>query len=86
MQVTMKRTDEAIKRKIEIGKEADEIVIQYLKDKPASTMYEISKNLGWTVGKVQGSLNRLKVSLGDKLIIEEVVENRRVKVKYDFKK
>lgn len=81
----MKRTDEAIKRKIEIGKEADEIVIQYLLDKPASTMYVISRDLGWTTGKVQGSLNRLKVRFGDKLLVEEVVEDRRVKVKYDIK-
>jgi hypothetical protein len=75
MLVTMKRTDEAIKRKIEIGKESD----------AASTKYEISKALGWTTGKTQGSLNRLKTRFGDNLTIEEVVENRRLKVKYDLR-
>ena len=49
-----KRTDNAIKRKIELGKESDETVIQYLiTSTSSSTMYEISKNLGWTTGKVR---------------------------------
>jgi hypothetical protein len=85
MLITVKRTDKALERKREIGKESDEILIQYLMDNPASTKYEISKALDWTTGKVQGSLIRLKDRFGDKLTVEEVVENRRVKVKYDLK-
>ena len=85
MLITMKRTDKALERKREIGRESDEIVIQYLKDNPASTMYEISRDLGWTTGKAKGSLNRLKERFGDKLTTEEVIENRRVKVKYDIR-
>ncbi|MHA2220221.1 MAG: hypothetical protein ACXACY_30440 [Candidatus Hodarchaeales archaeon] len=81
----VRRTDKALERKREIGQESDEVVIEYLRENPASTMYEISKALDWTAGKVQGSLIRLKDRFGDKLTVEEVVENRRVKVKYDIK-
>lgn len=80
MLVTTKRTDKATEKRMEVAKEVDSIVIQYIEEKPASTIYEISKDLGWTVGKVQGSINRIR----DILVVEDTVENGRLKRKYDF--
>jgi hypothetical protein len=77
---TTKRTEKATEKRMEMAKEVDSIVIHYLKDKPSSTIYDISKDLGWTVGKVQGSINRIK----DSLVVENTIENGRLKKKYDF--
>ncbi|MBU2559741.1 hypothetical protein KKA03_02500 [archaeon] len=75
-----KRTEKATEKRMEMAREVDSIVIQHLKDKPSSTIYDISKDLGWTVGKVQGSIIRIK----DSLVVEDSVENGRLKRKYDF--
>ena len=75
-----KRTEKATEKRMEMAKEVDSIVIQHLKDRPSSTIYDISKDLGWTVGKVQGSINRIK----DSLVVENTIENGRLKRKYDF--
>lgn len=77
--------DKALERKRELGKEADNEVFQYLKREPASTIYEIAKGLGWTTGKVQGSINRLKSQLGDKLVVEDDISTGRLKRKYDIR-
>lgn len=76
----MNRTHKATLKRMETAKEVDATIIQYLKDKPASTIYEISKGLGYTTGKVQGSIKRIR----DQLVVEDVVENGRLKRKYDF--
>ena len=78
--LTTKRTEKATEKRREMAKEVDLIVIQHLKEKPSSTIYDISKNLGWTVGKVQGSINRIR----DSLAVEDSIENGRLKRKYDF--
>ncbi len=80
MLVTTKRTDKATEKRMEMAKEVDSMVIRYLEENPASTIYEISKDFGWTVGKVQGSINRIR----DLLVVEDIVENGRLKRKYDF--
>lgn len=80
MFVVTKRTSKAIEKRMEMAKEVDSIVMLYLKEKPASTIYDISKGLGWSVGKVQGSINRIK----DSLVVEDIIENGRLKRKYDF--
>ncbi len=80
MLVTTKRTDKATEKRMEMAKEVDSMVIRYLEENPASTIYEISKDLGWTVGKVQGSINRIR----GLLVVEDIVENGRLKRKYDF--
>jgi hypothetical protein len=85
MLVTMKRTDKATEKRMELAKDVDAQVIQYLKDKPASTVYEISKDLGWTTGKVKGSIVRIKNQLGDKLTVENDITTGRLKRKYDIK-
>jgi hypothetical protein len=78
--LTTKRTEKATEKRMEMAKEVDFIVIQFLREKPASTIYDISKDLGWTVGKVQGSINRIRGSL----VVENTIENGRLKRKYDF--
>lgn len=80
MLVTTKRTYKATEKRMEMAKEVDSMVIRYLEENPASTIYEISKDFGWTVGKVQGSINRIR----DLLVVEDIVENGRLKRKYDF--
>ena len=75
-----KSTEKATEKRMEMAKEVDSIVIQHLKDKPSSTIYDISKDLGWTVGKVQGSINRIR----DSLVVEDSIENGRLKRKYDL--
>ncbi|MEE9564248.1 MAG: hypothetical protein V3V63_00880 [Candidatus Hydrothermarchaeaceae archaeon] len=80
MFVVTKKTSKAIEKRREMAKEVDSIVMLYLKEKPASTIYDISKGLGWSVGKVQGSINRIK----DSLVVEDIIENGRLKRKYDF--
>ena len=78
--LTTKRTEKATEKRMEMARGVDLIVIQHLKEKPSSTIYDISKDLGWTVGKVQGSINRIK----DSLVVEDAIENGRLKKKYDF--
>jgi hypothetical protein len=85
MLITVKRTDKATERRMEIAREADDVVIQFMKENPASTIYEIAKALGWTTGKIQGSISRLKIRLGDKLTVENDISTGRLKKKYDIK-
>jgi hypothetical protein len=75
-----KQTKKATEKRMEMAREVDLIVIQFLKERPSSTIYDISKELGWSVGKVQGSINRIK----DSLVVEDTIENGRLKRKYDF--
>jgi hypothetical protein len=78
--LTTKQTEKATEKRMEMARKVDSIVIRHLKDKPSSTIYDISKDLGWTVGKVQGSITRIK----DSLVVEDSIENGRLKRKYDF--
>ena len=41
------------------GKRTDAIVMQLILEKPRSTVHEIAEDLGWTNGRVDGSINRL---------------------------
>jgi hypothetical protein len=41
------------------GLETDDIVLQVILQKPGSTVHEIADYLGWTNGKIDGSINRL---------------------------
>ncbi len=76
----MKRTDKAVERKIEMGKEVDIILIEHIKNNPSITLYEITKSFGWSKGKVQGSLKRVE----HLLISEQVIENGKLKKKFTF--
>lgn len=41
------------------GKRTDALVVQLILEKPGSTIHEIAGGLGWTNGRVDGSINRL---------------------------
>ena len=41
------------------GKRTDAIVMHRILEKPGSTVHEIAEDLGWTNGRVDGSVNRL---------------------------
>lgn len=41
------------------GRRTDTIIMQRILEKPGSTVREIAKDLGWTNGRVDGSVNRL---------------------------
>ena len=41
------------------GEHTDNLVIHMILEKPGSTVHEIAENLGWTNGRVDGSVNRL---------------------------
>lgn len=61
----------------EIGEESDRVLLYKLTESPGLTIYELSKELGWTKGRVQGSIIRLlqqnairkkKVVLNDRIL------------------
>ncbi|GEM_PF-837743 len=61
----------------EIGEESDKILLDKVRQLPGLTIYELSKELEWTKGRVQGSVNRLleqnilrkkKVVLNDRIL------------------
>lgn len=41
------------------GKRTDALVVQLILEKPGSTVHEMAEDLGWTNGRVDGSINRL---------------------------
>ncbi len=81
MEIEVKRTAKAVQRKIEMGKEVDILLIEHIKSNPSITLYEISKSLRWSKGKVQGSIKRVE----HLLVVEEVVENAKFKKKYTYR-
>jgi DNA-binding transcriptional regulator GbsR (MarR family) len=55
---------------------------EFLSKNPGSTIYNMSKALDWSVGKVQSALKRLE----DDLVTKATVEGGRVKKHYSLKK
>lgn len=72
------KTRMAVKARELQGRITDMQVHDYIERHPGSTAYEIAKALGWSIGKVQASLERIK----DSIRFEEVVEGGRYKKKY----
>ncbi len=72
--------------RMKLAKEADEAVLNYLLERPRSTILEISEGLGWRSGNVMGSLYRISEELGPRLIIEEVLEGGVSRTRYSIKK
>jgi len=60
-----------IMSKYKIGKKSDEALLNIIQQYQGLSQYELSRKLGWTVGKVDGSLRRL---LKDKKVIIQVLE------------
>ena len=56
------------------GLETDDIVLRIIREKPGTTVHEIADYLGWTNGKVDGSINRLLKK--GKVQVEHVIRRR----------
>lgn len=72
------RTETATKARIKMGEKTDQQLLDYLKDNPNKTIYDLSKALGWSIGKVQKALQRLN----DKLAHKQDISGGRLKKKY----
>lgn len=68
-------------RKIQ-GRITEMQLYEFISRNPRCSLYDMSKGLNWSVGKVQSALRRLK----DDLIIETVKEKGRTKKLYSLKK
>ncbi len=72
------RTEKATQEKIKLGKETSKELLDYLKNNPNKTIYDLCKALGWSKGKVQKALLRLEGNLG----VEQSIEGNKLKIKY----
>ncbi len=54
------KTTRAILKRREIAEDADWELYQWIESHPGLSMYEISKGLGWSHGKVYSSVKRLQ--------------------------
>lgn len=74
------KTEKAKIARIKMGKETDTILFKHLKDNPSKTIYELSKDLDWSIGKVQKSVKRLD----EKLVMEvdSDIGDGRIRKKY----
>jgi predicted transcriptional regulator len=66
-----------------IGEESDRILLDKVRESPGLTIYELSKELEWSKGRVQGSVNRLveqkvlrkkKIVLNDRILTKILPE------------
>lgn len=69
----------AAERRRRIGEETDRILLQVIRENPRLSLYELALEVGWGVGKVDGSVKRL---LKEGRVKEEyfVRNGRRVKL------
>jgi predicted transcriptional regulator len=72
------RTEIATQRKIKIGEDTSRELLDYLRENPDKTIYDLSKTLNWSIGKVQKALLRIEGNLR----VEQNVEGGRFKRKY----
>lgn len=72
------RTEKATQKKIKIGEETSEKLLDYLRENPDKTVYDLSKAFHWSTGKVQKALHRIESDLG----FEQYIERGRLKKKY----
>ncbi len=76
------KTEKATQVRIRMGERTDEHLLGYLKDHPNKTIYELHKELKWSIGKVQKSLKRL----GGKILVETEIEDGRIRKRFTKKK
>ncbi len=74
---TIVPTAQATSKRELIGRQAELEVTHYLSYHQGSTAYDIAKGLGWSYGKVQGVITKMK----DELRFEEALESGRAKKK-----
>jgi predicted HTH transcriptional regulator len=72
------RTEKATQQKIKIGEETSKKLLDYLRENPDKTVYDLSKAFNWSIGKVQKALHRIDNEIASK----EGVEKGRFKKKY----
>lgn len=76
--VSTMRTEKAIKKKIKIGEETSKELLDYLRENPNKTIYDLTKALNWSKGKTQKALHRIE----SRLNVEESIEGGKFKRKY----
>ena len=54
-----KATEQSRRQRINTGGKTDDELLEFLKDNPGTYLYEISRKLNWSRGKVAGALDRL---------------------------
>jgi hypothetical protein len=72
---TAVKTAQATSKRELLGRQAELEFTHFLSRHQGSTAYDIAKGLGWSYGKVQGVINKMK----DELRFEEAVESGRAK-------
>lgn len=72
------KTEKAIQTRIKMGTETSHILLDYLKENPDKTIYDISHDLNWSTGKVQKALNRIE----NNVEVKQSIEKGRLKKKY----
>lgn len=72
------RTEKATQEKIKMGEKTSEKLLDYLRENPDKTVYDLSKTLDWSAGKVQKALHRIK----NNVAVKEEIEKGRLKKKY----
>lgn len=72
------RTEKATQVRVKMGEETDQELLSYLERNPDKTIYELSKSLDWSSGKIQKALKRLE----NKLIVKEDIGAGRLRKRY----
>jgi len=49
----------ATQKRKQIGEDTDEVLLRVIKENPRLSLYELAQEIGWGVGKVDGSVKRL---------------------------
>lgn len=74
------KTEKARKARVKMGRKTDIELLKHLKDNPDRTIYELSKELDWSIGKVQKSVKRI-----DNRVTVEIdgdIEDGRIRKRY----
>jgi predicted transcriptional regulator len=74
------RTEKAVETRIKMGYETSKELLDYLKENPDKTIYDMSHDLNWSIGKVQKALHRVE----NNVEVNQSIEGGRLKKKYRF--
>jgi len=83
----MLNTSAATARNIEQGNTTDWALYDFICEHPNLSMYELHKQLGWSVGKVQKAIERLRErGYVESKIVNNPSRNKRIVAPTDWKK
>jgi DNA-binding MarR family transcriptional regulator len=83
----MLNTSAATKRNVEQGTTTDWALYDFICEHPNLSMYELHKQLGWSVGKVQKSVERLQErGYVESRTVDNPSRNKRIIAATDWKK